>query len=85
MCVARTGGDGGVDGGDASVDGSRDGGAMDSGADGGSRMGILSGDGACSCRVPAAGGASDERAMSALLAMGGLALVYGARRKRNKR
>jgi Bacterial Ig-like domain len=59
-----------------------DGGAMDGGAP---FVGVLSGDGACACRVPAAGGANGERAMTALIAMGGLALVYGARRKRSAR
>ncbi|MFO0560755.1 MAG: DUF642 domain-containing protein [Polyangiales bacterium] len=83
MCVARTGGDGGV--GDASAEGGmRDGSTSDGGSmDGGSTQpGVLSGDGACACRVPAARGASDERALSAVIAMSGLALVYGARRKR---
>jgi hypothetical protein len=88
VCVARPSGDGGVDGGDASTSeggmraDSGDAGAMDGGA---TTPGVLSGDGACACRVPAAGGASDERALSALIAMGGLALVYGARRKRSRR
>ncbi|MFO0558654.1 MAG: hypothetical protein U0269_11625 [Polyangiales bacterium] len=84
MCVARTGGDGGVDGGDASAEGGmRDGATADGAMDGGANPpGVLSGDGACACRVPSARGASDERAWSAILAMGGLALVYGARRKR---
>ncbi|MFO0563274.1 MAG: hypothetical protein U0269_34950 [Polyangiales bacterium] len=59
-----------------------DGGSMDSGP---TQPGVLSGDGACACRAPAAHGASDERALSAVIAMSGLALVYGARRKRAKR
>jgi cysteine-rich repeat protein len=44
----------------------------------------LSGDGACACRAPSAQGANDERAVSAEMVMGGLALAYGVRRKRTK-
>jgi hypothetical protein len=57
----------------------RDGGVMDGGA---TQPAILTGDGACACRAPSAQGANDERALSAVMAMGGLGLVYGARRKR---
>jgi hypothetical protein len=94
-CVARAvpdaGVEAGVDGGamdasagdaatsDASV-------TMDAARDGAtSGPGVLSGDGSCTCRVPAAGGSSSERAVSALVAMGAMALVYGARRRRAAR
>ncbi len=72
-CVGRPAGDAGVEAG-------TDGGVMDSGV---SPAAVLSGDGACACRVPAAGGGAEHTA-SALAALAGLALVYGARR-RNKR
>ncbi len=77
--VADSGvGDGG--GSDATViDGGRDGAAMDGGVISAT---VLSGDGACACRAPASRGASGERSLSALLAFGGLALAYGARRRR---
>ncbi|MBL8678963.1 MAG: hypothetical protein JNK05_07340 [Myxococcales bacterium] len=75
-CVARA--DAGVDSGvDSGVDTGVDGGVMDSGV---SSTPALSGDGACACRVPAAGGGAD-RAASALATLAGLALVYGARRR----
>ncbi|MBL8678786.1 MAG: hypothetical protein JNK05_06455 [Myxococcales bacterium] len=87
MCVPRAMGDGGTDGGgDASSnDGSRDsgvidGGTMDSGVP--SRL-SLSGDGACGCRVPAAAGQSD-RAVSAVVALSGLALAYASRRRKRR-
>jgi hypothetical protein len=73
---------------DASVDAAmRDGSASDGSAmmDGGSQPSVLSGDGACACRVAAAPGASDERALSAIIAMSALAFVYGARRKRSSK
>jgi len=81
MCVGTVPADGGVT--DASADGgsmSADSGAMDGST---SVPSVLSGDGACACRAPAAGGASGDRGVIAVLAMGGLALVYGARRKRS--
>jgi hypothetical protein len=75
-CVARA--DAGVDSGvDSGADTGVDGGVMDSGVAGNPS---ISGDGACACRVPAAGGGAD-RAASALAALAGLALVYGARRR----
>jgi hypothetical protein len=72
--------DGGVS--DASSDASAtsdasvmDGGAMDAGAS----VANLSGDGACSCRV-AGGPAGSTRGLTALVALGGLALALSARR-----
>jgi cysteine-rich repeat protein len=70
--------DGGM--GDASPPdgGPRDGGTMDAG----SPSVTLSGDGACTCRVPAAGHGTSERAMTALATMAGLALAFAGRRRR---
>ncbi|MFO0561507.1 MAG: hypothetical protein U0269_26085 [Polyangiales bacterium] len=93
-CIARAIPDAGAEAGmDASADGSINDGssgdgavAMDAARDATTTgPGVLSGDGSCACRVPAAGGSSDERAVSALVAMGAMALVYGARRRRAKR
>ncbi|MBL8678851.1 MAG: hypothetical protein JNK05_06780 [Myxococcales bacterium] len=76
MCVSMQPdggvGDGGRDGGDGGV------------MDGGAFVGTLSGDGACGCRVPAAP-VSDERSVVALIGLGGLGLVLGARRARGRR
>ncbi len=80
-CVPRAGGDGGAP--DAALDASGDATVMDSRT---ITPGIISGDGACACRAPAAsGGRDNERALSALVALGGLAIVYGSRRRRAAR
>jgi hypothetical protein len=76
-CVARS--DAGVDAStDSGADSGVDGGVMDSGA---ARVPTVSGDGACACRAPAAGGPGD-RAASALATLVGVVLVYGARRRK---
>jgi hypothetical protein len=84
VCVSTMPDGGMPDGG--SQDASRDGGASDGGAmDGGAPfVGVLSGDGACGCRVPAAP-SSDERGVVAMLGLGALGLVLGARRARGRR
>jgi hypothetical protein len=81
-CVARSLPDGGADGGDASMSGDGgnvgDGGAMDGGS---VPPGVLSGDGACACRVPAAPTHGENTAAVVLSLLGGVALVTAARRR----
>jgi hypothetical protein len=78
-CVARSLPDAGAEAGDASTDGGNvDGGAMDGGT---MPPGVLSGDGACACRVPAAPARGENTAAIAMVLLGGVALVTAARRR----
>ena len=75
-----TGLDTGADGGASGSDGAAaDSGAMDASPP---RIGVLSGDGACACRVPAAPSRGGERGAAAMALIAGLALARSARRKK---